>query len=281
MKDNAVVKIVIAVILGFIIIKSCSTITKKPRTHTRQQVKTTMQKTPVDILIRDLSDEANFSIILYDMDVEEPDSRRPNYKHKYRVLVEKPDTVLVNETDWEKVPETFFQANINNMGMEIASKADGKVQKQAAPAGYNNYVGNEKYGRWSNRNGSSFWEFYGRYAFMTSMFNLMYQPAYRTGWNTYRGSYYGTGRPYYGNNNRYGTKSYASSASGKNTTWGSKPSTFKSKVRSQVSRSSGSTTRKSAATATKRTSSTTRTNRSSSRSSYSSSYRSRSGGYGK
>jgi len=160
--------------------------------------------------------------------------------------------------------------------MEVATKKDGKLSKVASPAGYNHYVGNQKYGHWTERNGSSFWEFYGRYAFMSSMFHMM-SPVHRSYWNDYRGGYYGS-RPYYGpsGSNIYGTRSYTSSSSGRNTTWGSKPTNFKSQVRNQVSRSSSAAKSKSYSSS----SSYSRKSRSSSRYSSSSS-RSRSGGFGK
>lgn len=71
------------------------------------------------------------------------DERNDIFKHCYNVLIENPDTILSKKTDWVAVSQSFFDANKDNMGMEIASKKDGKVSKVAAPAGYSNYVGNE------------------------------------------------------------------------------------------------------------------------------------------
>jgi hypothetical protein len=222
----------------------------------------TYEKTPVDKLIVELSAEQNYSIILEDMD-----SRNSSYYHKYKTLIEKPDTVLVRNSDWEKVSGVFFDANINNLGMAIVTKKDGKLSKVASPAGYNNFVGNEKYGRWEQRNGTSFWAFYGQYAFLSSMLNMGSYPARRSYWDDYnRGGYYGS-RPYYGpSGNTYGTRSYTSKGSGSKSTWASKSSTFKNDVRSKVSRSAKQTK--------------SRRSRSSSRYSRSSS-RSRGGGFGK
>lgn len=200
------------------------------------------QKSPVDILIRDHAQEQNFSIILYDMDAE-----GSTYKHQYQLVTLKnnPDTVLTELTPWHNVSEYFFKQHINDMGMEIVSKVNGKVQKQTAPAGYNNYVGNEKYGRWTQRDGGSFWEFYGKYAMLSSVFNMMAYPVRRSYWNDYRSNYYGTGNAYYGPRNSsgynmYGTRSSYNQSSNKNSRWNSKSSDFKNKVRSRVSRSSSS-----------------------------------------
>ncbi len=121
---------------------------------------------------------------------------------------------LVEEiTSRKQVSEDYFFRNENNMGMEIASKKDGKVSKEVAPAGFSNYVGNEKYGQWKQRSdGSSFWEFYGKYAMMTTLFSALTGPMiYRSHYMDYRSNYYGTGRPYYGRTSSggyaYGTRS--------------------------------------------------------------------------
>jgi hypothetical protein len=279
MKNDGLIKIVIAIVVGFILLKTCSTVTKSKRTTTSSSVAKDWKKSPVDNLIKELSSERNFSIILYDMDVKNQDSRNPDYQHQYQVIKELSDTVIAEDTDWYPVSESFFQQNIDNMGMEIASKNDGVVEKQAAPAGYSNYVGNPKYGQWQQRNGNSFWEFYGRYAFMSSMFNLMTYPARRDYWNDYRNNYRSTGRGYYGPSGQtiYGTKSYTSSNSGRNTQWGNKSSNFKTNVRNRVSRSSSASSSRSYSSS----SSYNKTTRSSTRSYGSTSYRSRSGGYGK
>lgn len=254
-------------IILFIIIKTCSD--KKTTNYAPVRER---EVTPVSQLIDRLSSEKNFSIILRDMNMS-----GDKYYHKYDLLVEHPDTVLTQSTDWMVVSAAFFNSNINNMGMEIASKKDGIVSKVASPAGYNNYIGNEKYGQWVQRNGSSFWEFYGKYAFMSSMFNLLAYPAHRSYWSDYHGGGYYGSRPYYGPSGRavYGTKPYTSSGRGKSSSWGSRPSAFKNQVRSQVARP-----RAKSSASSYRSPSSSRTARSSSRySGYSS--RSRGGSFGK
>jgi hypothetical protein len=225
------------------------------------------EKTPLDKVIQQLSAEKDFSIILFDMDYDEGAKK---YKHKYQTLVPKDDTVLVNTTPWFDVSDIFFEKHVDNMGMEVASKVNGKLNKKASPPGYNHYVGNQRYGRWTQRNGSSFWEFYGQYAFMSSMFGLGHNPIRRSYYDDYRTNYYGS-RSYYGprNNGRnyYGTSSRFNS--NRSTSWSSKPADFKSRVRSKVKQSASV--------------SKSRISRSSSRysSSSSSGYRSRGGGSGK
>ncbi len=119
------------------------------------------EKSPVDELVRDMTETPVYSVILYDMDEE--GSFFKDYKHQYRIIKESKEGATPEEeiTDWMPVSEDFFNRNIDNMGMEIAAKsADGTVSKTAAPPGYSNYVGNEKYGQWQQgSNGQSFWAF--------------------------------------------------------------------------------------------------------------------------
>lgn len=226
-------------------------------------------KEPIDNIIKENNQYTNFSIILYDMDFEEASD---SYRHQYQVLVEPlppgDTTIVESKTDWLNVSDDFFNKHVDDMGMEIAFKKDGKVEKKTAPPGYSNYVGNEKYGEWrTDHSGNSFWAFYGRYAFMSSMFNMMTYPMYRSHYNDYYGNYYSRGRSYYGprtgSGYAYGTNS-ARNKSRSTASWNTKSSSFKNKVRSKAQRSSSTS------------------KRSRSRSRYNSSRsRSRSGGYGK
>jgi len=226
-------------------------------------------KNPVDDIVRDMPAERVFSILLYDMNVE--GNFFEDYYHKYRIIEEKtagePEERL---TDWVPVSESQFKQHVDDMGMELVSRGeDGKVIKDVSPPGYNNYVGNEKYGQWTQRNGGSFWEFYGKYALMSSMFRMVAYPVNRSYYNDYRGNYYGRGRSYYGptagGSSYYGTNSNYTRTTRSNSTWSNNRSSFKNRVNSRTSRSS---------------SSTSRTSRSSSRYGSSSS-RSRGGGFGK
>lgn len=226
------------------------------------------KKSPVDTIIRDMSDKKNFSIILYDMDVE--GSFVKTYKHQYKVISLQDETPQEETTQWYEVSEQFFMINENNMGMEIAAKSDdGKVSKTASPPGYSNYVGNPQYGQWNNSGGSSFWEFYGKYAMMSSLFNMMTYPAYRSHYTDYRSNYYGR-KAYYGpktsSGHTYGTKSAFARKTNANSKWRSKASN-----RSFFSRSNSSS----------RSSWANKTGRSSSRYSSSGGFRSRGGGFGK
>ncbi len=216
-------------------------------------------KSRVDILARDMGKKENFTIILYDMDVE--GSFFSTYKHRYKIItnkeVEKTTgdstyTMLLPEeqlTDWYEVSETEFDRHVNDMGMEIASKTDGKLSKQTAPPGYSNYVGNERYGQWQQgSDGRSFWHFYGQYAFMSSMMGLIAGPIYRQPYTNYHSNYRNTGKSYYGRaaNGQalYGTRSAAVSKSNPSfySRYNSKGE-FRNKVNNSVSRSSSSTSR--------------------------------------
>lgn len=214
-------------------------------------------QSPVDKLIKGLDNKQNFTLVLYDMDMEEHTFSDDIYKHKYKVVtMEKAagDSVYTPKshiTDWYDVDQPFFDQHVNDMGMEIASKTNGVVKKQVAPAGYSQYVGNSEYGQWKTDNsGNSFWEFYGKYAMMRSLFGMtFYQPVYRSYYTDYS-RYRSSGRPYYGSSSstgtsRYGTFSKAATTSSvsKSRTFSSKMasnSSFKNKVGSSVSRSSSS-----------------------------------------
>jgi hypothetical protein len=221
-------------------------------------------KSPVDDLVKEMTNVSTFSIILYDMNTE--GSIFKEYYHQYRIIKEDQNENVDEEiTEWYPVTEDFFNANLNNMGMEIAAKEEGgQVTKGVSPPGYGNYVGNEKYGQWVQRDGGSFWEFYGKFAMMNSIFNMMAYPVRRSYFDDYRGGYYGTGRSYYGPRGNdgtyaYGTNSRYNSTSNKSSRWSSNSSnnSFKQQVRQSTPQSSKSGSR------------------------YSNFSRSRSGGYGK
>lgn len=233
------------------------------------------QRNPVDDMVRDLSAEPIFSIILHDMDVQ--GNFVKTYLHKYKVVTLDNDSIpQVETTGWEEVSEKFFFAHENDMGMEVASKAeDGTVSKISGPAGHANYVGNPRYGEWRTDNsGNSFWSFYGKYRLMTDIFGWGSRPIYRNDYYDYRNNYYGR-RPYYGNvsssgNPRYGTNSDYNRRS--------RPNFFDRRAQKNGFQRSSSRNRTSS-TSSNRTS-RSRTSRSSSRYSGSSS-RSRGGGFGK
>lgn len=227
----------------------------------------------LDKVIKQHRDKQDFTILLYDMNYE-----NGKYVHQYQTLypMSNTDSLFENEVSpWHEVSAAFFQQNENNLGMELASKKNGVIQKEVAPAGYSQYVGNEQYGRWVQRDGGSFWEFYGKYALLSSVFNMFAMPARYSYWNDYD-RYYRGRDPYYGGG-YYGTRSYTSNTDrGKSSTWGKQPSSFKQQVRSRVSQSSSTTNSRN------RTSTSSRTTRSSNRyNSGGSSSRGRGGGGGK
>jgi len=223
----------------------------------------------LDKVIKANRDLDNYTVLLWDMDYKDK-----KYMHKYMVVSEKMDSVVENEeTEWMEVSPQFFQANENHLDMELATKTAGKLSKEVAPPGFSQYVGNEKYGQWKEKDGDRFWEFAGRYAFMSLMFHSIMTPRYSS-WNTHRGSYRGTGKPYYGSGgSQYGTSKSLASGSARKTNWSAKPATFRDKVRTQV--------RQSTSAASRAPSSSSKTKRNTNRHTPSSSSRSRGGGFGK
>ena len=244
-------------------------------------------KSPLDEIITKYLNEQNYSVILADMDYKESEDK---YYHKYRIIIEKSNPNLSAEelndslavasdieytdTDWNVVSPIIFEEYQGDLGMTILSKKNGVLNRNSSPAGYDNYVGNSRYGRWETQsNGSSFWAFYGRYRLFSDLF---YGPRYyaRSDWNRYDRGYRNTSS-YYGTNNSYGTKSQKNT----HTSWSRKPQSFKDKVGSRVKQSS-SALKSRGYTSSKSYSKTNKTSRNSSRYSKSSS-RSRSGGFGK
>ncbi|MEP5339188.1 MAG: hypothetical protein ABJL44_16380 [Algibacter sp.] len=238
-------------------------------------------KSPLDTIITTYIDVQNYSVILADMDYKEETDK---YFHKYKIILEKKknatesleDDFDVKTTEWKEVSAITFEEYQKDLGMTVLSKKEGVLDKKSTPAGYNNYVGNKKYGSWQTQNnGTSFWAFYGQYHFMSSLFYGSNHRYYRSDYNYYRTNHYGRSN-YYGRNNTFGTSTYKNT----NSSWTSKPETFKDKVRSNVKRSSSALKSK-GYSSSKSYNSSSQTTRNTNRYSNSSSSRSRSGGFGK
>ena len=143
------------------------------------------------------------------------------YSHKYEIM----EDGRKRTTDWTEVPEAVYEANEENLGMTIEVKPRGMYAseriEEATPPGYA-YVGNAHYGHWrrDERTGGSFWEFYGKYMFLRSLFWGPGYRVYRNDWDTYRG-HRRRGETYYGPDGRFGTsgeetrRRYASSTFGR------------------------------------------------------------------
>jgi len=130
------------------------------------------------------------------------------YFHKY-LLEENGET---QETDWEQVDASFYDANIDYLGMAILSKPYGMFEQdrltQPTPPGMA-YVGNDRYGEWKkDSQGNSFWSWYGKYALFSTLFGM--RPSYYgyNSWNSWNNSYRGR-QPYFGQTRngfqKYGT----------------------------------------------------------------------------
>lgn len=123
------------------------------------------------------------------------ESTQLNYFHKYL----KEENGETSETGWEAVNASFYEQNLENLGMAILSKPYGEFEPdfQAAPPGMA-YVGNSKYGEWKkDESGSSFWSWYGRYAFFSSLFFFPPHSYSYGSWNRWNTDYRYK-KPYYG-----------------------------------------------------------------------------------
>ena len=200
------------------------------------------KKSPLDEIIRDLPSDEVFSVILYDMDVQ--GNFFEKYYHQYKIVRgQDEDDIREVTTDWKEVGKQEFNRYVNDMGMEIAARdSTGALTKNVAPPGYNNYVGNTRYGYWNNSGGSSFWAFYGQYAFMSSLFRMGSYPVQRSYYNDWGRNYRGTGRTYYGpttgGSSYYGTGSSYNRSANSGSSWSRNTSNFKRRVASRTTRSS-------------------------------------------
>jgi hypothetical protein len=150
---------------------------------------------PLETLQQDLKDAPTYSIILEDMDVK--GNFFPTYYQRYKVVQESKEYT----TDWMQVPEEYYRRTENFLGMTLVSKKDGKIDSDPGPAGYS-YVGNPRYGQWQEGPGGSFWVFYGQYRLLSDL--LGGRRVFRTDYSNYE-RYRSQGRPYYGENNEFGT----------------------------------------------------------------------------
>ncbi len=130
------------------------------------------------------------------------------YFHKYLIQEDGQTT----ESEWTPVNEEFFLANLDNLGMDVESKAYGSFESEklahAAPAGMA-FVGNPHYGRWvSDGSGGTFWSWAGPYLFYSSLFGSPMRYG-RSDWDTWSRDYRGA-RPFYGGSSsapRWGSRS--------------------------------------------------------------------------
>ncbi len=130
------------------------------------------------------------------------------YFHKYMLE----ENGATKETGWEQVDASFYDANLEYLGMAILAKPYGVFEQdrltQAAPPGMA-YVGNSKYGEWKKDNtGNQFWSWYGKYALFSMLFNS--RPSYYSynSWNGWNNNYRNR-QPYFGKTQKgfqkYGT----------------------------------------------------------------------------
>jgi hypothetical protein len=137
------------------------------------------------------------------------DDAKEVYYHKYL----KEENGETHETDWVKVDASFYEQNLEFLGMAVLSKPYGVFEQdrvtQATPPGMA-YVGNDKYGEWKKDNsGNSFWSWYGKYALFSHLF--FFPPSYfgYGGWNSWNNGYRNR-QPYFGKTQngkqQYGTR---------------------------------------------------------------------------
>ena len=192
-------------------------------------------KLPLETLKRDLKDVPTYSIVLEDM--REEGTFVKNYFHRYLVVLPEESS----QTQWFEVPKNYYNKNIDFMGMALVTKKDGIIDNVVAPPGYS-MVGDERYGRWREDNsGNSFWEFYGKYALISSLFGGWYSPIHRNDYHAYQRDR-AMGKPFFGSNKQYGSTGHIVRAtrpsfySSRMSSVNAKKFSFSNKVSSKIGR---------------------------------------------
>jgi len=153
---------------------------------------------PLETIKQSMEDESTYSVVLNDM--REEGAIFKDFYHKYLVVL--PDKSV--ETDWFKVDENYYNQNREFLGMALLTKKEGEVNTTPSPPGYD-FVGDSKYGRWQEDNsGNSFWEFYGKYALISSLFGGWYRPVYMNDYQGYQ-RHRAQNRPFFGKNKEFGS----------------------------------------------------------------------------
>lgn len=159
---------------------------------------------------RELAPYSEYSVVLQDM--KEGGNFTDSFYHQYRIVqgvreAGSDETTFQDRLeDWTPVSEKPYRQLEPYLGMTVLSKGeDGVVERTQEPAGFQ-YVGNPRYGQWRNdSSGSSFWEFYGKYALMSHLFDTFRRPVYRGEWSDYSSSRQRR-QPYFGRDRRFGTE---------------------------------------------------------------------------
>ena len=153
---------------------------------------------PLGKIKADLAKEPTYSILLEDMKQEGTFFKKSF--HKYLVVKLDKST----KSDWIEVPESYYDKTQEFLGMALVSKKDGVLDTQASPPGYN-FVGDPAYGSWrQDSQGGSFWEFYGKYALLSSLFGGWNRPIYRNDYAMYNDSR-SRNQPFFGRNKEFGS----------------------------------------------------------------------------
>lgn len=152
---------------------------------------------PLKKIEKSLANVPEYSIILEDM--KEEGNFFKEYSHQYRLV--QPDSVT--DKGWFTVPENFYRANENFLGMAIAGRKEGKILESAVPPVYS-YVGDSRYGQWQSDTRGDVWRFYPTFPLFIPLGLDRHPPVYRTDFNAY-GNSVSRKIPYYGSENQYGT----------------------------------------------------------------------------
>jgi len=98
-------------------------------------------------------------------------SREPSSKPEKMRMLEDAES-LANESNKEIYNDSLIDVinTLANMSGGSLNEIGTPQNTQADKTAGSNLIGNPRYGQWSTRNGSSFWEWYGKYALFKAVF---------------------------------------------------------------------------------------------------------------
>lgn len=153
--------------------------------------------------------------VSWDKILEDLEFRRTDCREKIKIVRTRL-TEVSSETQWLELPRSACEPVRNNLGMAIEHKPagvfDSEAQRVAEPAGFA-YIappsqGSNQYGRWEQRDGQSFWVWYGQYALLRDLFfHRDYRPLDTREYEGYRTAQQ-SGRTYYGRDESIGAPKY-------------------------------------------------------------------------
>lgn len=202
-------------------------------------------KDPIAAILQQEKTAPLLTVILFDME-KSGFLFSKKYRHQYRIVSMLGDSVVAKQSQWYDVPSTYFAQHESDLGLELAAiDSAGKTYRVVTPPGYTNYIGNAKFGVWSNtatllpisnqeiipatdstpaqsvrkmeyfynqnNDGNDFWVFYPNYEYVKPILQIPTGKIVQKDHNTAR-RYHTSGIVYYGVLNSVGGRRYGTNS---------------------------------------------------------------------